>query len=220
MKAKAKAKAGKDSTSARLTRDDWLDAAYNAVLEGGLANVRVLVLADVLGVTRGSFYWHFADHAELLNALIDRWWRREQELRQRLVADSSLDPRADLERVLEAALENPGAELQNLRFEQALRDVGRHDEEIAKKLHQLDKMRTNLFEAKLRRLIDDPSKAGDLATLFYIAAIGSIQALSQSTTSPKRRPYFMNLILNYLVDANIPVKSVGGKTPRGRKPVL
>ena len=38
----------------RLGRDDWLDAAFAAVVEGGFDNVRVLVLADRLGVTRGS----------------------------------------------------------------------------------------------------------------------------------------------------------------------
>jgi AcrR family transcriptional regulator len=56
-----------------MTRDDWLDAAFKAVTEDGFDHLRVLALADTLGVTRGSFYWHFADHAALVAALLERW---------------------------------------------------------------------------------------------------------------------------------------------------
>ena len=49
-------KSKKRSETPKLNRDDWLDAAFNAVAEGGFDNVRVLVIADSLGVTRGSFY--------------------------------------------------------------------------------------------------------------------------------------------------------------------
>ncbi len=60
--------AGKSKTP-HLGRDSWLDAAFDAVVEGGFDKVRVLVLADTLGVTRGSCYWHFSDPADLLAAL-------------------------------------------------------------------------------------------------------------------------------------------------------
>lgn len=70
-------KANGTQVSSKLSRDDWLDAAFNAVVEGGFDGARVLVLADTLGVTRGSFYWHFADHADLISALQERWRQRE-----------------------------------------------------------------------------------------------------------------------------------------------
>ena len=57
-------KTRKRSETPRLSSDDWLDAAFRAVVEGGFDNVRVLVIAETLGVTRGSFYWHFTDHAD------------------------------------------------------------------------------------------------------------------------------------------------------------
>ena len=62
---------------ARLSRDDWLDAAFEIVAEQGFDSVRVLTLAKSLDVTRGSFYWHFSDHAELIAGLIERWRTRE-----------------------------------------------------------------------------------------------------------------------------------------------
>ena len=47
--------------------------------EGGVAAVRVDPLAKQLGITRGSFYWHFKNRAALLRALLDRWVERETE---------------------------------------------------------------------------------------------------------------------------------------------
>jgi AcrR family transcriptional regulator len=57
----------------RLGRDDWMRAARIALLGGGAAAVRVERLAADLGVTKGSFYWHFADRGELLEELLREW---------------------------------------------------------------------------------------------------------------------------------------------------
>src|SRR5207244_1242684 len=64
-----------------LDRADWMRAARRALLVGGPAAVRVEPLAAALGVTKGSFYWHFSDRAELLEALLAEW---EQERRTAL----------------------------------------------------------------------------------------------------------------------------------------
>ncbi|MEX1182581.1 MAG: TetR/AcrR family transcriptional regulator [Gemmatimonadota bacterium] len=54
-------------------REAWLDAAAAALTRGGVSAVKVEVLARDLGITKGSFYWHFADRAALLAALLERW---------------------------------------------------------------------------------------------------------------------------------------------------
>jgi AcrR family transcriptional regulator len=58
----------------RLTRDDWLKAALS-LCEGGIHGVKVAPLAADLGVTTGSFYWHFKNRRELLEALLSYWER-------------------------------------------------------------------------------------------------------------------------------------------------
>ncbi|MFK4184815.1 TetR/AcrR family transcriptional regulator [Streptomyces sparsogenes] len=58
---------------ARLTAQDWADAALTAIGEGGLAAVAVEPLAARLGTTKGSFYWHFANRDALIEAALDRW---------------------------------------------------------------------------------------------------------------------------------------------------
>ena len=57
----------------RGTPEIWLDAAYDLLVEGGVEAVKVMPLAAKLGLSRTSFYWHFADREALLAGLIARW---------------------------------------------------------------------------------------------------------------------------------------------------
>jgi AcrR family transcriptional regulator len=57
----------------RRSKDDWLNAARLALLRGGIGAVRVETLAQQLGVTKGSFYWHFANRSALTDALLSEW---------------------------------------------------------------------------------------------------------------------------------------------------
>ena len=64
----------KGRTTDSLTREDWIAGAWELLGDAGLEGVRVEPLAKRLGVTKGSFYWHFKDRQELLDALLDRWF--------------------------------------------------------------------------------------------------------------------------------------------------
>ncbi|MFA5939591.1 MAG: TetR/AcrR family transcriptional regulator [Sinimarinibacterium sp.] len=67
------------ATEARqnLTVEDWARAALDTMAGGGLDAVAVEPLARQLGVTKGSFYWHFANREALLRAALELWERRE-----------------------------------------------------------------------------------------------------------------------------------------------
>lgn len=196
--------ARKRAETARLSRDHWLDAAFSAVVEGGFDNVRVLVIADTLGVTRGSFYWHFTDHADLVASLLSRWHEREMAMNRQWQSESTPDAIADLERLLEAALARAGHELENIRFELALRGLGRRDPAIAVMLAEVDAVRMALFEQKFARLTGDRKKASELAALFYLAIVGSFQALGRPLNPPQVRDYLMRLITQYLIHEQAP----------------
>ena len=196
---KAPRKTRKAAEAPRLTPDDWLDAAFAAVAEGGFDNVRVLAIADTLGVTRGSFYWHFADHAALIDAMLTRWKQREITVHAAMEADSTADPKADLERLLDTALAHAGDDLQTMRFELALRGLGRRDQAVATMLVEVDRMRMTLFEHKFERLTGNPKTAGGLASLFYLAIVGGHQALSRPTSPPALKQYIKGIIATYLI---------------------
>lgn len=63
----------------RRSRDDWLQAAANAVRRDGFAAIQVTALARGLGVTKGSFYWHFRDREDLVEELL-KLWESETEI--------------------------------------------------------------------------------------------------------------------------------------------
>lgn len=60
----------------RLSATDWADEALSVIGELGVAAVAVEPLAKRLGVTKGSFYWHFPTREALLRAALEQW---EQE---------------------------------------------------------------------------------------------------------------------------------------------
>lgn len=66
-------------SSSRLSATAWEDAALEAIAGLGLAGVAIEPLAKKLGVTKGSFYWHFADREALVHAALKRWERRSTE---------------------------------------------------------------------------------------------------------------------------------------------
>jgi AcrR family transcriptional regulator len=65
---------GAKRASDSLTREDWISGAWDMLGESGMDGVRVEPLARRLGVTKGSFYWHFKGRGELLEALLSRWF--------------------------------------------------------------------------------------------------------------------------------------------------
>lgn len=61
----------------RLSSRDWVRAGLDALVEGGVEGVRVDTLAKKLSVTKGSFYWHFTNREQLLDAIAKFWGESE-----------------------------------------------------------------------------------------------------------------------------------------------
>ena len=57
----------------RQSRKSWLEAALQALARGGIDRVRVESLAKDLGVTKGSFYWHFKDREQFFDEMLSFW---------------------------------------------------------------------------------------------------------------------------------------------------
>lgn len=57
----------------RLSREMWLAEALQVLTRSGNAKLRVDTIARALGVTKGSFYWHFKDREDFVASIIDYW---------------------------------------------------------------------------------------------------------------------------------------------------
>jgi len=86
-----------------LSAEDWADAALWSLADGVEA-LSVERLARRLGVTKGGFYWHFRDRAELLQAALARW---EQQATTEVISrlEALPDPRERLRQLLALTFE-------------------------------------------------------------------------------------------------------------------
>src|SRR5690606_25165290 len=119
------ASAGEPAAPARLSREHWVEAALSALAAGGPETIRVETLAKALGVTKGSFYWHFRDRDALLAALLEVWRdRRSAAIRAQIEAASG-PPAARLRHLLDLYLDR--ANPRGMAIELAVRDWARRD---------------------------------------------------------------------------------------------
>ncbi|MBL4661220.1 MAG: TetR/AcrR family transcriptional regulator [Alcanivoracaceae bacterium] len=63
-----------------LTAEDWQEAALTVIAHQGVAAVAVESLARDLGVTKGSFYWHFSNRMDLVKQALKRWRLGDKKL--------------------------------------------------------------------------------------------------------------------------------------------
>lgn len=82
-----------------LSAQDWAEAALEAIGRRGVEGVAIEPLARELGVTKGSFYWHFSNREALLTAALNRWEARETDDVLARVAQET-DPRARIQRLI------------------------------------------------------------------------------------------------------------------------
>jgi AcrR family transcriptional regulator len=58
----------------RLSQQDWLENALTVLSKKGRAGLSIKDLSEALGVSRGSFYWHFKDRNHFIHALLEYWY--------------------------------------------------------------------------------------------------------------------------------------------------
>jgi AcrR family transcriptional regulator len=59
--------------SDQLSAKDWLDQGLKTLASAGFTALKAEPLAKAMRVSRGSFYWHFADIAAFHAAILERW---------------------------------------------------------------------------------------------------------------------------------------------------
>lgn len=147
---------------------EWIAAAREALIEGGLGAVKVDRLAKRLGVTRGGFYWRFANPAALLDALLADW--RETNSAAFLAAVGGPGtPRQRFDAMMRVQIEEEGY---SSAYDTAVREWGRVDPKVATAVAEVDDTRI----AELERLFADagckPREALVRARVTYYHQVG------------------------------------------------
>lgn len=112
---------------APLTQQTWIEAATDVLVDQGIDHVRVDVLATQLGVTRGSFYWHFRDREDLLRRVLQAWRDRATVALTRRLESARPDAREQLHDAASLPFRGRAA-AKAARIELAIRAWARRDE--------------------------------------------------------------------------------------------
>jgi AcrR family transcriptional regulator len=148
----------------RLDRDAWTRAALAAFERGGPAEVAVVPLARRLGVTRGSFYWHFESRDELLTAALELWEREHSDAVLEAL-QTMPDPRARLQALGQAATRKPPSI-----FIQLLRAAD--DPAVAHVLERASQSRLEVLAEAYRDAGLPPATAQRRALIAYAQYVG------------------------------------------------
>jgi AcrR family transcriptional regulator len=161
-------------TGWRGSEDLWIDAAYALLVEVGVDQVKVLPLAEKLGLSRTSFYGHFESREALLDALVARWQSKNTK---NLIAktESYAESIAEaLFNLFDCWLDH---DLFDDRFDLAIRNWALGDPALRAVLEETDKTRIDAIAAMFSRHGFAPDQARVRAYTVYYTQIGYISMM-------------------------------------------
>ncbi len=161
----------------KLSRDDWIDAGLRALARNGFTALKADLIAKTLAVSRGSFYWHFADVAAFETAVMRRW---RDVMAEAIIRDlDRVDPSQRLRHLLRLALDA------DPRLEIAMRAWASSDSRAHALIRSVDRRRLAYIERMLR---DGGVTASDVrprAQILYWTYLGFV--LSAKPVSSRTR---------------------------------
>jgi AcrR family transcriptional regulator len=152
--------------SERLTPEDWIGFALKTLAREGSAALKADVLARRLGVSRGSFYWHFTDLDDFHARVIARWKHAATEA---IITD--IERYGAPEERLDALLRHAFGRGSSL--EVRVRTWADSNAEAARAVSEIDRRRREYIERMLLEAGVESSAAATRAQLLYWAYLGA-----------------------------------------------
>ncbi len=179
------------SGGGRLSRQAWIDAVLDALVDGGIEAVRIERLSEKLGVTKGSFYHHFASRDDLLEAVTDYWAHTQTDEVLRLVAPTRGDAVEKLTAVMLLAQRRDIG-----RRDHAMRIWGAVDARAARAVKAADAVIVDLVEKTLAGAGVPRDEVKPLARVLFFTALGAYNAPTLADAASRRalNRYLLRLV--------------------------
>lgn len=171
-----------------LTPDDWLRAGVVALRGGGVDAVRVEVLARALGVSKGSFYWHFRDRRALLDALFALWEAEtDQLIRDAGTRPTPADRLVGFFALVDASRAYPP--------DPAIFDLARRYPELAPRVTHTEAKRIAFFADQFAAFGCGAAAARHAAEVVYYSSLGWLEHAQRSGRGVTEFPAFITAVL-------------------------
>jgi AcrR family transcriptional regulator len=178
-----------------LTPENWIEAATTVLVDQGIDHVRVDTLAGQLGVTRGSFYWHFRDREDLLRRVLQAWAERSTAQLTRRLAGARDNPREQLRDVISLPFRGRAA-ARAARIELAIRAWARRDDMARQAVDEADASRIGYHAVVFQALGFSEGEARMRAFVLYSYEVAESLMNRQGTAADQeaRRAFVEQLM--------------------------
>lgn len=176
---------GKAMHQEKLSINDWLRAAFRALTKGGPAAIKAEAIARDLGVSKGSFYWHFANVPTLKSKMISHW---KDEATQSIITELnqvSEDPRDKLKHLVLISTSANDTPYGGPMVEVAIRDWARYDSSICGIVERVDGTRIDYVGSLFQQFGLCKKQSKSSAKILYSSLIG-LQILSVNNLANPR----------------------------------
>lgn len=184
----------KSKPAERLDPQVWVAAARAALIEGGIARVKVAPLAQKLGVTTGSFYWHFQDLPALHAAMLADWESTNTEPMFAAVARSPASARAQLQALVDLWVSESGY---SPLWDAAVRDWARVSREVESSVRRVDDRRLELLHSVFKRAGYADPEALVRARITYFHQVGyyALHIVERPSERQRLKPIYIEALL-------------------------
>jgi AcrR family transcriptional regulator len=158
----------------QLTAQDWIELGLKVLAKAGFTALKAEPLAKTMGVSRGSFYWHFADISAFHAAVLAHW---RSVAAEQIIHDVEAASTGD--NALKLLLRRVFGE--RLKLENAVRTWAASDAQARAAVQAIDRRRLDYVERLLRQAGLPPDLAHARAQILYWAFLG--HALSEQPSS-------------------------------------
>ena len=155
------------TASARLGVTDWITAGLELLAEEGIVGVKIQRLCERLGVTKGSFYWHFTDLDAFLGAMAKHWEDGARIFRDRFTEMAQTDAKQTLVDAVNFSYESRLG-----RLERAMRDWSRSDPRARAAIQASDALSFAAIASSFELLGFSKDEADIRAKTLFYAGVG------------------------------------------------
>lgn len=153
----------------RLTPQDWLRAAELRLIRSGIDSVKIGPLAEDLGVTRGSFYWHFKDRDHLLGVMLEQWHSDSVGSFSDVLGAEGASGMDEFLRLVHLWVDETNF---NPDLEAAMRDWARRSSQVAQVVKNVDEERIDLIKRIFLDFGYEDTEAFIRARITYFHQVG------------------------------------------------
>lgn len=163
----------------RVSKGEWVQAALDVLRTEGHTVLSAERLARKLGVTRGSFYHHFANMDEFHMAVLQQWQNIHTD--DIIFSDTHPDPSRELARLIQHTLN------MSMALENGINAWAGANSRVAEFVAKVEKRRMDRLIEIYQAVCGDEEKGRRLAKIGYYGLLGAAHAVPRLSQEELRQ---------------------------------